>query len=329
MSRNIVRDYIEYDRKNILGYFKLIFNGKTSKDISNVMVSSYVDLRYGYIGEDKNIINNIMNGVKKATYDYINEENFKTDNIKEEINNCLWILKYILCFEKALNDKRILKLLLKLEDKVNKRNDIQDALKILLFPIIKDNQKTKEKFIKKCSCKDFELDIKTTNIQNVFYTELVSNIKIPELFSAIAVKKVYESGTVNEDKLLVLYSLISIKILEDINNYVYYQKYVVTFDVNLLSKKNKCNQLFKIIDLDFLKDRIIMEILYDEFINNKDVVYEYIRNGFKFAVIINDDFSGNIQLLEVFEFIILNGKISKISKLKNIDNVIISELIGV
>ena len=329
MSRNVVNDYIDYDRKKILEYFKLIFNGKTSKNISNIMANSYIDLRYYYINNEKNIINNIIDGVKKATYDYIKEENLKIDNIKEEINNSLWILKYILCFERSLNDKKISKLLLKLEDKVSERNDKQDALKITLFPIIKDNQKIKEKFIKKCSCKDFELDIKTTNIQNVFYTKLLSNLKIPELFSASAVKKVYDSGTVNEDKLLVMYTLVSIMVLEDINNFIYNKKYVVTFDVNLLSKVNKCKQLFKIIDLDFLKDRIIMEIAYDDFINNKDVVYEYIRNGYKFAVIIKDDFSEDVQLLEVFELIILNGKLSKISKLKKIDNVLITELIGV
>jgi len=128
---------------------------------------------------------------------------------------------------------------------------------------------------------------------------------------------------------LVMYTLVSIMVLEDINNFIYNKKYVVTFDVNLLSKVNKCKQLFKIIDLDFLKDRIIMEIAYDDFINNKDVVYEYIRNGYKFAVIIKDDFSEDVQLLEVFELIILNGKLSKISKLKKIDNVLITELIGV
>lgn len=329
MSRNVVKDCIDYDRKCILDYFKIIFNGKPSKGISSKMVDGYIDLRYNNLLNEKNIINDIVNGVKKKTYDYIKEENIKVDNFKDEINNCLWILKYILCFEKALNDKKILKLLLNLEEKVSQRNEKQDALKIKLFPIIKENQKKKEKFLKRCSCKDFELDIKTTNILDVFYTKIISNVKIPELFSAIAVKKVFESGTVNEDKLLVLYTLISIMILEDINNFNYGKRYVVSYDSTLLSKKNKCKQLFKIIDLDFLKDRIIMEITYDEFMANKDIVYEYIRDGYKFAVIINDDFSENIQLLEVFEFIILNGKIEKISKLKKIDNVLITDLIGV
>lgn len=329
MSRNVVKDCLDFDRKNILEYFKLIFNGKTTKGLSNQMVDYYFDLRYYNILDNKNIINNIINGVKKKTYDYIKEENIKIDNIHDEVYNSLWILKYILCFEKALTDKKIMKLLNGLEEKVNKRNQKQDALKIKLFPMIKNNYAIKEKFVKKCSCKDFELDIKSTNLQNVFYTTLKSNVKIPELFSTLASNKVYNSGTVNEDKLLVLYTLISIKIMGDVNNFDYDKKYVITFDSNLLNKKNKCKQLFKIFDLDFLKDRMIMEITYDEFIANKDIVYEYIRDGYKFAVIINDDFSENIQLLEVFEFIILNGKIEKISKLKKIDNVLITDLIGV
>ena len=329
MSRNVVKDCLDFDRKNIIEYLKLIFNGKTTKGLSNQMVDYYFDLRYCNIEDNKNIINNIINNVKKKTYDYVKNENIKIDNIHDEINNSLWILKYILCFEKALNDKKIMKLLNGLEEKVSKRNQKQDVLKVKLFPMIKNNYEIKEKFVKKCSCKDFELDIKSTNILNVFYTTLKSNVKIPELFSTLAANKVYNSGTVNEDKLLVLYTLISIKIMEDVNNFDYDKKYVISFDSNLLNKKNKCKQLFKIFDLDFLKDRMIMEISYDDFINNKDLVYDLIREGYKFGVIINDEFSDNIQLLEVFEFILLNGKLEKLPKLKKIDNVIINELIGV
>ncbi len=329
MSRNIVGDCINYDYKNTLGYLKLIFNGKPAKGIPNKMVDYYFDLKYCNLLNSQNIINGIIDGVKKKIYDYIKEENIKADNFNNEINDSLWILKYILCFEQAINDKKIMKLLLKLEEDVRKRNQEHASTKIKLFSIIKNNQEIKEKFIKKCSCKDFELDIKNTNIQNVFYTKLKSNVKIPELFSVTAVQKVFDSGTVNEDKLLVLYTLISIKIMEEINKFDYSRKYVISFDSNLLSKKNKCKQLFKIFDIDFLKDRMIMEIDYNDFINNKDVVYDYIREGYKFAVVINDSFSDNIQLLEVFEIILLNGKKEKIAKLKKIDNVLITDLIGV
>ena len=46
MSRNVVKDCLDFDRKNILEYFKLIFNGKTTKGLSNQMVDYYFDLRY-------------------------------------------------------------------------------------------------------------------------------------------------------------------------------------------------------------------------------------------------------------------------------------------
>ena len=331
MSRNIVKEYIDFNRKELLEYFDLIFGGKSLKGMPNKMIDTYIDLRYYnlYNDSDVTLINDIVNTVKTETFKYIQEENIKINDIQEEIFNALWILKYLLCFEKAVNDKRIAKLLLKLEDKVNNRNSKMDLMKIKLFPMIKENQKKKEKFIKGCHCRDFEADIKSTNLKGVYYTDLISHVKIPDLFSASAVKKVYETGTVNEDKQLVLYTLISLKVLDDINNFNYSQKYIVSFDLNMFSKKIKCRQLFKIIDLDFLKERMIIRITYDEFMDNKDTLYEYIRSGYKFAVIINDDFKGNVQLLEIFEYIILNGKIEKMTKIKTIDNVVIMDLLGV
>lgn len=331
MSRNIVKEYIDFNRKELLEYFDLVFGGKPLKGLPNKMVDTYIDLRYYNLYNDNNVtlINDIVNTVKDKAFDYIKEQKIKLDEVQNEVFNALWILKYFLCFEKAINDKRISKLLMKLEKKVNDRNNKVDLTKMKIFPMIKENQKKKDRFLRGCYCKDFEVSIKTTNLKGVFYTDLISHVKIPELFSAMAVKKVYETGTVNEDKLLVLYTMVSLQVLNDINFFNYSHKYLVSFDLNMFTKKIKCKQLFKIIDLDFLKDRMIIRVTYDEFMENKDVLYEYIRSGFKFAVIIDEEFKGNVQLLEVFEYVILNGKLEKMTKLKKIDNVVIMDLLGV
>ena len=92
MSRNIVKDYVDYNRKELIEYFNLIFNGKSFKGLANKMADIYTDLRYYnlYKHNDGTLINGIVNGVKEKTFAFISEENIKGD-VKEEIYNALWI----------------------------------------------------------------------------------------------------------------------------------------------------------------------------------------------------------------------------------------------
>lgn len=332
MSRNIFKDYIDYDKKCISDYISSTMGDViTQKNINNV-VDAYINARYydNYEHIEESNVNNVMYYVKKSLLDNIKDKvkETRSDEVKNNLSNTLWIIKYILYFEKARGDKKISKLLDELEEKVKKRFNTNEDVKKTLFPIIKEKMKYKEDFLKKCSCKDFTLEVNKTNVEKTFYTKLISNVKMPDLFSQYAINRVYNQSIVNEDKLYVTYTLVNINILNDILKFEYDKKYVVPFDKNLLNKGNKIRDLFHMFDLDVLKDRACFEIKYEDFVENKDKINEYIHNGYKFAILINDSFCEPVEVLGVFEYVILDGKLRNMPRLKKTDNVILWDQIG-
>ena len=53
---------------------------------------------------------------------------------------------------------------------------------------------------------------------------------------------------------------------------------------------------------------------FEEFLKNKDVVYELMRDGYRFAVVIDNSFEVNnksVEILQMFKFVILNKQIKK------------------
>ncbi len=61
MARNIVKDYIDCDKKNIKEYIDIITEKKLHSKISDMIVDTYVGVRYYDMYErvKKNIIDNI------------------------------------------------------------------------------------------------------------------------------------------------------------------------------------------------------------------------------------------------------------------------------
>jgi hypothetical protein len=75
----------------------------------------------------------------------------------------------------------------------------------------------------------------------------------------------------------------------------------------LLNKAQKISRLFEIVNNPIAQDRIIMQIKYSELEKNKMVVYDYISQGYKFAIELDQDYVDEkieAQKLEVFEYIL-------------------------
>ena len=61
MARNIFRDYIEYDKKVLKDYINTITAKKINNKVCNMIVNTYVDLRYfnTYEPVKKNLIDSL------------------------------------------------------------------------------------------------------------------------------------------------------------------------------------------------------------------------------------------------------------------------------
>ena len=61
MARNIVEDYLEYDRQNLKNYISLITDKQLNNNICDMIIDTYINIRYfnAYASIKKNPIDNI------------------------------------------------------------------------------------------------------------------------------------------------------------------------------------------------------------------------------------------------------------------------------
>ncbi len=308
MARNVVKDYLDYDRQNLMNYISLITNKKLNSDICNMIIDTYINIRYfnAYTSIKKNPIDNIeyyvLDNFKK---------NFATKDVRKNsllILDALIILRYVILYEKYGDKEEAKKSLELYEEKVR---DKYNNTEILVSGIIKDvktNYQKKQRFISELASSDFSIDKKNTNIANVFDVILDNSINIPDLFSDIAVNRVYNTGVINEDKMLVYYTLLSREILLDMINYEYDKKYLISFPESIIDRNSKLDNLLKIIDLDYLKERIVLEISYHDYKEYKDSYDYLIHKGYSFAVIIDEEIKDDLVIFNVFSYIIVGNE---------------------
>ena len=329
MSRNIVKDYVNFDKECMTKYINIVTQKKLTSKIVDIITTTYIDVRY-YNIYDRVLdypIENIGYYIKKNVDKYL--QNKKADeDINTAISNSLWIIKYVLFYEKVNSDKKLHQMLLELEEKVRNSFKASDKVKNELFDSIRKNTNNKRRFIRGLSSNEFSVIPKKTNLHNVFMLDFQNNVKIPELFSQMAINRVYNTGAISEDKYKVFYILTSVLILSDLLSFNYDISYIIEFNPMLLVKNKKLNNLFKIMDVDILKEKMVMKITYEDYLVGKEYVDKLIHEGYSFAIIINDDYKDDLVLLDIFSFIILDGKLSNIKGLDDKDNLVIDELVG-
>ena len=322
MARNIIKDYLDYDKNCLKEYINTITNKKLNSKICDMIVDTYVNVRYY----------NMYEQVKKYPIDNIEYyviENYKkqfSDKNKDKtiplIVDALIMVRYVILYEKYSKNKSAVKQLVNYEEKIKDKFSDTEVLVSGLFKAVKDNFHKKEKYLNELLSNDFSVVKNNTNIKNVYDLYFDNSVKIPDLFSDIAISRVYNNGIIYEDKMLVFYNLTVREVLLDMTNYEYNIKYLVDFPSSLISKRNKLLALLKIIDLDYLKERIIFKVFYSEYVNNKDDFDKLIHDGYSLAVIIDDDIKGNKVLLSIFSYILIDNIKFK-EGLDDFDNIVL------
>ena len=315
MARNIVKDYLEYDRQNLKNYISIITDKKLNNNICDMIIDTYINIRYfnAYASIKKNPIDNIEYYVLENF-----KKNFATKDVRKNsmlILDALIVLRYVILFEKYVNKEEAQSGLDQYEEKVREKYKDTNVLVSGVIKEIKSNYHKKEKFLNELLSTDFSVDKKNTNIKDVYELILDNSINIPDLFSDIAVNRVYNSGTINEDKMLVFYTLLSREILLDMINYL------IPFPESIIDKDSKLDNLLKIFDNDYLKERMVMIITYQDYKEKKDSYDFLIHKGYSYAVIIDDEIKEDLVAFNVFSFIIVGNEEDE-NKFNTFSNVI-------
>ena len=323
MARNIVNDYIDYDKKYLREYINIITEKKLNDKICDMIIDTYVNVRYFDMYEHikKNPIDDIeyyvINHFKKYYDDKNREKNVPL------IASALIIIRYVFLIEKYAKNKKASKNLENFEKKLVSKYDKVKVNISNLMKIIKENTVKKERFITKLSSNTFSVIKSETNIKNVYDSFMENSIRIPDLYSEVAINRVYNSGIIYEDRMLVFYTLITREILIDMVNYNYNNHYLVSFPHSLIDKKNKLINLFKIIDLDYLKEKVVLEVTFSDYLDKKDSYDALIHDGYSLAVELDTDINDKVTLLNIFSYIIVHNERDQKLLYKDFDNIII------
>lgn len=330
MTINIMNQYIEITKKQINTYLKLIFGRNFNKQYCDTFMQKYISIRY-YNFYD----NDINRTVRKKIIEHLKqtEEDIVINHIadRELIEKMRIFFYYVLYFDNVIYYKDLRKKveqISKLKNKIldSKTKNIEDDL----YSKMKEYMDEKEELINKFNSDEFKLKI--TNYPdktNIYRVNLKHNIKFPPEYSEYAINKAFNIGIINEDKLIIEYYLITLHILKDILKLNFKKRYIVEFAPSILKKPKKIKSLLNIIENGAIQDKLYLKIRYKQFTENKDTIYELMRNGYKFSIILDNSFDvnfKNIESLKMFEVIIINKSLKNYEQLienkKYMNNVI-------
>ena len=329
MTINIMNEYIDITKKQIETYFRIVFGNKFNKKFLAEYTDKYINIRYynydetTFEGTPRKKIIERLNQVK---------ENLESQFIlnRDLIQQMCIFYYYVLYFDNVVYYKDLKNTITKIAKLRQKLlNKKEDNFEKDLYEKMTEFIDKKQNFIDKFNSDEFYLKISNyPDKLNVYRVNLKNNIKFPKVYSEFAIKKAFERGTIEEDKLIIEYYLITVKILQDIIKNNFTRSYIVEFAYSLLKKENKLKNLLNIISNPAVQDKICIKIRYENYLKHKDKIQELMKNGFQIAIILDNTFEvnyKNIESLKLFKHTLLNKNLKKFEQIKeeNIKNIII------
>lgn len=328
MTINIMNEYIEITKKQINEYMKLVFEHEFNQNYCNIFIERYINIRYFnyYENDIETTRTKILEHLKQVGEELI----INNINNRELIELMRMFFYYVLYFDNVVYCKDLKSKISQIARAKRKRigSNLNEEE---LYYKIQNYTKQKEELIKDFSSEEFYIKLsKYPNKSNVFRVNLkYNNIKFPLEYSEFAINKAFQMGIVNEDKLIVEYYLTVLQILKDIIKQNFKRKYIVEFAVTLLKKPKKIKSILNIINNAAIQEKVSLKIKYEDFLKNKQEVYNFMREGYKITVILDNSFEPNfknIESLQMFEFVIINQGLKYyeeiINKKTNLHNII-------
>lgn len=321
MKENIIDTYTSYFRKMVHNNACMILEKYYIKDIIECFIDNYISYAfYDFYAPDSKIKN--VN-IYKNFEDLKNHMNKETLYYKDEIEvNYKMFLYAKNLIEMKEYDSNLVNEIIMYKNSLIKED--KDKNKIIQEDI-KSAFERKEKFFLSFKTDDFYLEYEKTNVKKLYNVTLEYNIKFPEIYSTFAINKAYQRDLVNEQKIFVYYYMLTFNILNDTIYCNTNKYYLVDFDYTIFEKEQKIKRLFKIIDNDLIKDRLIFKVTYKDYKNNEINIKNMIKNGYKIAVIIDNEFTINDKILlqlDMFYYIIINDDKLNFKELKDKTNIV-------
>jgi len=333
MTSNLMDKYVKNTTTFLKSFTKMFFAEKYNEEISNEFISTYIDSRIYSYGENEQrfFYRRIYASLVKKKKE-LQKQFPKLDERVFEDNLRIYQFVFYIDGVRPISDLDEFVRLICASRKT--KFEVQDAIKNFqgrILKSIKKYQEEKEEFLQKYETSDFSLDIeKYILIDNTYKVNIDYKFKIPYIYSNKVINEVFNDGTVNEDKLIIEYILLTVICIKDINKGNFATKYLVDFANTLFKKQGKLKQTLKILENSAIQDKIFLKIYYKDFEENKELIYSLMKDGFRFAIIIDNTFNPTlmeIKKLSIFKYMLVPEDCKHSEKIKEyqrkISNIII------
>ncbi len=316
-SINIVQEYTNFIEKNLKKIAKLVLDRHYSEEQFLGLLTVYIKTRY-YDALDRKSKSPYFN-----TKLYVKDELTKLRKQKQTSESVIKVYEEIINYE--LNNYTAKDLLnstekYRLELKVKNPNLDTEITNIY------NKMSSKKKEIKKAFLSnDFSCRYEETNLHKVYNVSLDYWFQIPKLYSEYAIDKVYNTDTINEDKMYIEYYIVTSKLLTEITNFDFSNNYLIDFAYTLFKKDVKLNKLLNTIANDICKEKMSIKISYTDFKNYREKIVKLVNNGYNFALKIDDTYQkseDNKFITSIFKYIIIDEKNQNIQDFKDFSNLI-------
>ena len=344
---NLMDTYLKFTEKKIKKYMKIVFSVNYDEEIIEEFLRTYINARYY----------NVQNSEKPARAFYmriLDELEYKEDMLMEKCDaeaesldekqsrlNLIHSIKeafgYVLFFDNVRNVENF-KTIDSIKEIIERvTEDIEQNLGVKaskdtvdkLYKEVKSDMLEKDLFLDKFDTDQFALNFENSDIRDdLYFAELLYNIKMPMQFSRTAIEKVYTEGIIAEDKLEVEYVLLSAVALRDIINGNFKDTYIAEFTSTLLKKKQKLDSILSIIENQALQEKIRLNIYYSDYMENQKKVLEYTKKGYNFVITLDNSIKSieDVERLKMFKIVIAPKNLVLYRELKSnrdiLDNVI-------
>ena len=334
MSINIMNKYIEITKKQISTYLKLVFEKQYNKRYNDIYTEKYINSRYYNFFNDNDentTIRKIVLEELRKTQEYLISTDLQEKEIIEKIHIFFCYFLYfddvVYCKDVKIKISQIAKLRKKILNK-----ECEEFEENLYREMITLNDE-KEKLLSNFDTDEFSLKIKNyKTVKNIYRVILKQNIKFPIEYSELAVNKVFNVGIINEDKLIIEYYLITVQIIKDIIRQNFKKQYIVEFAETLLSKPKKILGILNVIDNSAIQDKISLKVRYEYYLENKEKIYELMRERHRFAIILDNSFEvdyKNMENLKMFKYVLLNRESKHYSKIMKLNEDVNNNIIEI
>lgn len=296
MGLNVMKEFIAFDKRRIRECGKIVLESYFNRNVFEGMLESYIAVRYYDVYGDIKRSRKI--GIINEHLEMIYKE---MDSYRDDNGITLEFFGFVYYFDGISTRFSMDELCERIGKFRRDKLGLGMGFERSFRRVLNDGVKRFRAFRNGLRDERFYLSITGTNLDGVSSCFLEENVVIPSLYSVEAKRKVYNSGIVAENKLFVLYYMLSMRVLCDVIDFRLDDIYLVSIEKGLWEKREKLSRLMAILDDDLLKEKIV--IMIDDFVFEKyrDLVCKFINEGYCFGLVLNSRNSSGFTSL--FRFV--------------------------